>query len=49
MFAIESNADAWGLVEVYEKGRRFTNDDVELVRGLAAEIGAALERLERQA
>ena len=49
MFAIESNNDAWGLVEVYEKGRRFTDADVALVRGLATEIGVALDRLERPA
>jgi GAF domain-containing protein len=49
MFALESNGDAWGLVEVYEKGRRFTGEDIVLALGLATEVGSALERLERPA
>ena len=49
MFAFEANGEPWGLVEVYDKGRRFSDDDVARARGLAAEVGAALERLERPA
>lgn len=49
MFALESNGDAWGLVEVYERGRRFGEEDVALARGLAAEVGGALDRLGRPA
>jgi GAF domain-containing protein len=48
MAAIEAKDGAWGLVEVYgEKGRRFKDEEVELVRDLAAEVGDLLGRLER--
>jgi GAF domain-containing protein len=49
MFAIESNGSAWGLVEVYEHGRRFTDEEIELARSLVAEVGETLGRLERPA
>ena len=47
MFALESNGAAWGLVEVYERGRRFTDEEIALARGVAAEVGEGLERLQR--
>jgi GAF domain-containing protein len=48
MVALERAQDAWGLVEVYgEKGRRFTDEEVELARGLAVEAGELLATLER--
>jgi GAF domain-containing protein len=48
MVALERAQDAWGLVEVYgEKGRRFTDEEVELARGLAVEAGELLTTLER--
>jgi len=48
MVAIAAHNGAWGLVEVYgEKGRRFQDEDVELARGLADEVGELLRRLER--
>jgi GAF domain-containing protein len=49
MCALEVNGDAWGLIEVYDKGRRFSDEDVALARGFAAEVGSALARLERPA
>jgi hypothetical protein len=45
MLAIESKDGAWGLVEVYGNDRRFEPADVDRARALAAEVGAALERL----
>jgi transcriptional regulator with GAF, ATPase, and Fis domain len=45
MLAIESKESAWGLVEVYGKGRRFEDPDVERARALAVEVGDVLERL----
>lgn len=48
MVAIEAEDGAWGLVEVYgEKGRRFKNDEVQLVRDLAGEVSGLLRQLER--
>lgn len=48
MVALAPEQDAWGLVEVYgEKGRRFTDEEVELARGLAVEAGDLLAGLER--
>ena len=48
MIAIESGDAAWGLVEVYgDQGRRFSDEEVELARGLAGEVSDLLGRLER--
>jgi GAF domain-containing protein len=48
MAAIESVDGAWGLVEVYgEKGRRFADEEVALVRRLVDEVSELLGRLER--
>lgn len=49
MVAIAPDEDAWGLVEVYgEKGRRFADAEVELVRDLTSEVGDILATLERR-
>jgi len=48
MAAIEVRDGAWGLIEVYgEEGRQFNDEEVGLVRGLAAEVGELLTRLEQ--
>ena len=48
MLPIESEAEVWGLIEVYgDKGRQFTEDDVALSRGVAAEVSGVLARLGR--
>ena len=48
MAAIEVGDKAWGLIEVYgEKGREFNDEEIELVRGLTAEVGGLLTRLEQ--
>jgi GAF domain-containing protein len=48
MVAIEGGDGVWGLVEVYgEKGRRFTDEEVELAQDLALEVGENLKQLER--
>jgi GAF domain-containing protein len=50
MITLEAGDDAWGLIEVYgEKGRRFTDEDVLLVRDLTAEVGGLLDGLGRPA
>jgi GAF domain-containing protein len=49
MCALEAKGEAWGLVEVYDKGRRFSDQDVAVAHTLAVEVGTALERLERPA
>lgn len=50
MVAIEAEAGAWGLIEVYgEKGRRFEDHEVELVAGVAREVGERLGTLEQRA
>jgi GAF domain-containing protein len=50
MVAIESEHDAWGLVEIYgEQGRRFTDEEVALARKLAGQVSEALGHLERPA
>ena len=49
MAAIEAGDGAWGLVEVYgAEGRRFSEEDVGMVRGLAAELGERLARFGRE-
>lgn len=49
MVAIAPEHDVWGLVEVYgEKGRRFAEDEVELVRDLTSEVADILGGLERR-
>jgi GAF domain-containing protein len=49
MVALEGVDTPWGLVEVYnDRGRRFSDDDVRLARGLAGEVGRLLRRLERK-
>ena len=46
MAAIETGDGAWGLIEVYgEKGRRFSEREVGLVREFAAEIGGLITQL----
>ena len=47
MLPIEAEGSAWGLVEVYENGRRFEPGDVAVARALAAEAGGVLVRLSR--
>ena len=48
MVSIKGEAGAWGLVEVYgEQRRRFSDEEVELVRDLASEVSEILARLER--
>ncbi|HEY6069543.1 MAG TPA: GAF domain-containing protein, partial [Gaiellaceae bacterium] len=48
MVALEGIDTPWGLVEVYDdKGRRFDNDDVQVARGLAREVGRLVWQLER--
>ncbi len=48
MAAIEVRDSAWGLVEVYgEQGRQFNDEEVGLVRDLAAEVGELVARLEQ--
>jgi len=48
MAAIGSGDGAWGLVEVYgEKGRRFKDEEIALVRSLVGEVGELLGQLER--
>ncbi|HEY3017569.1 MAG TPA: GAF domain-containing protein [Gaiellaceae bacterium] len=48
MVAIEVGDSAWGLIEVYgDKGRQFDDEEVGLVRDLAAEVGGLLTRLEQ--
>jgi GAF domain-containing protein len=48
MVALEGIDTPWGLVEVYDdKGRRFADDDVQVARGLAREVGRLLWKLER--
>jgi GAF domain-containing protein len=48
MVAIEAGDGAWGLVEVYgEKGRHFTDDEVELAQDFAGDVGEILKQLER--
>jgi GAF domain-containing protein len=49
MLAIESESEAWGLVEVYGNERRFAPEDVELARTIAAEAGEVIGRLSRPA
>jgi hypothetical protein len=49
MLAIESESEAWGLVEVYGNGRRFDAPDVELAEALATEAGEVIGRLSRPA
>ena len=46
MVAIDGKEDAWGLIEVYDKGRRFAEDDTTVVRELAREVAEGLARLE---
>jgi GAF domain-containing protein len=45
MLAIESENEAWGLVEVYGNERRFEAGDVELAQALTDEAGEVLGRL----
>jgi GAF domain-containing protein len=48
MVALESEHGVWGLVEVYGgEGRRFTDEEVALARGLAGEVSELLGQLER--
>jgi GAF domain-containing protein len=48
MIALEAEDRVWGLIEVYgQKGRRFTDEDVELVREVAGEVGELLSQLNR--
>jgi GAF domain-containing protein len=50
MVSLTGESGAWGLVEVYgDRGRRFSDEEVELVRDLAAEVSDILARLERPA
>jgi GAF domain-containing protein len=49
MLAIESENEAWGLVEVYGNERRFETEDVELAQALTDEAGEVLGRLSRPA
>jgi GAF domain-containing protein len=50
MLPIEAGGEAWGLVEVYgDAGRRFDEQDVEVVAGLVQEAGERLEQLEQRA
>jgi GAF domain-containing protein len=49
MLAIQTQGEAWGLVEVYGNGRRFDRGDVETAQALTTEAGTALERLSRPA
>lgn len=49
MIALECDASAWGLVEVYgAPGRRFEPEDVEVGRVVVAATGSALGRLEQR-
>jgi GAF domain-containing protein len=48
MLPIETDDEVWGLIEVYgDKGRQFTEEDVVLGRGVAAEVSEILARLGR--
>jgi GAF domain-containing protein len=48
MVALEAEDDVWGLIEVYgEKGRQFKDEEVELARGLAGEVGELLGKINR--
>jgi GAF domain-containing protein len=48
MVALEENDAAWGLIEVYgQKGRRFKDEEIDLARGLAAEVSEVLADLNR--
>jgi GAF domain-containing protein len=50
MVPIEAEEGAWGLIEVYgEKDRRFDDRDVELVTGVAGEVGRRLAELQQRA
>ena len=45
MVPLESNGEAWGLVEAYARERTFTAEEGEVATALAARAGALLERL----
>lgn len=47
MVALEAQDSVWGLIEVYRKGRRFEDEEVERAREVAAEVGQLLERINR--
>jgi hypothetical protein len=48
MTSIDADDGAWGLIEVYgEKGRRFRDDEIALIRDLTNEVSDILRRLER--
>lgn len=46
MLALETNGQAWGLVEVYDSGRKaFTDAEIDAAQRIVAEAGVALTRL----
>jgi GAF domain-containing protein len=47
MVPLEAGAEVWALVEIYDNGRRFTDEDAELARGLLVRAGELVDAFER--